>query len=115
MTPKQKEIENKGNKYLKLGILFLVLLIGLASTIYYVEKDKVPYVVTDARVWDGGGGDNLWNTAANWSGDLVPTDTDAVTIDTAVTVTATGTDISFATLTIGGTNAAILILQNNIT
>ncbi|PWH18947.1 MAG: hypothetical protein DDG59_04770, partial [Anaerolineae bacterium] len=32
-------------------------------------------------VWDGGGGDNNWSTAANWSGDAVPGATDDVYFD----------------------------------
>lgn len=30
------------------------------------------------RTWDGGGGNGLWNTPANWSGDTLPTSADAV-------------------------------------
>ena len=30
--------------------------------------------------WDGGAGDNLWSSAANWSTDIVPTSTDDVQI-----------------------------------
>ena len=32
-------------------------------------------------LWDGGGGDNLWTTAQNWSGDVVPGADDDVTIN----------------------------------
>lgn len=32
-----------------------------------------------AKTWDGGGGDNNWNTAANWNGDAVPQAGDTVT------------------------------------
>jgi hypothetical protein len=32
-------------------------------------------------IWDGGGGDNNWSTAANWSGDAVPGATDDVYFD----------------------------------
>jgi len=32
-------------------------------------------------VWDGGGGDNNWSTAANWSGDIVPGENDDVVFD----------------------------------
>src|SRR6185503_2597933 len=33
--------------------------------------------------WDGGGGDGLWTTAANWSGNMVPTSLDNVVLDNA--------------------------------
>jgi len=33
--------------------------------------------------WDGGGGDLNWFTAANWSGDVVPTSSDAVEMHTS--------------------------------
>ncbi|MDB5048990.1 MAG: hypothetical protein JWO30_2061, partial [Fibrobacteres bacterium] len=33
------------------------------------------------RTWDNGGADNLWTTAANWSGDVVPGSSDAVVFD----------------------------------
>ena len=32
------------------------------------------------RMWAGGGGDNNWTTAANWSGGVVPTTSDSVVI-----------------------------------
>jgi hypothetical protein len=34
-----------------------------------------------AQTWDGGGADNNWSTAANWSGNAVPTGTAAVIFD----------------------------------
>jgi autotransporter-associated beta strand protein len=34
-----------------------------------------------AKTWDNGGGDNLWNTAANWSPDGVPGSADDVTFN----------------------------------
>ena len=33
--------------------------------------------------WDGGGGDGLWDTATNWSGDVLPANGDDVTINGA--------------------------------
>jgi hypothetical protein len=32
-------------------------------------------------LWDAGGADNLWSTAANWNPDVIPTKTDPVSID----------------------------------
>jgi RHS repeat-associated protein len=40
-------------------------------------------------IWDGGGGDSLWSTPANWDNDLLPTSVDDVIIDSgtgAITV-----------------------------
>ncbi|MBF0433461.1 MAG: DUF2341 domain-containing protein, partial [Fibrobacteria bacterium] len=73
------------------------------------------------RIWDGGGSDTLWTTAANWSGDIVPSNTDSVvfngtsvkdcgigsTDDTVRAITFTGSysgnvDFSTAVLTING-------------
>ncbi|MCF3650680.1 beta strand repeat-containing protein, partial [Synoicihabitans lomoniglobus] len=36
---------------------------------------------TRAQVWDGGGADNNWNTAANWNPDSTPGTNDTVTFD----------------------------------
>ncbi len=44
--------------------------------------------------WDGGGGDNNWSTAANWSSDIVPTSTDAVVFN-ATSVNNSTIDASF--------------------
>ena len=72
------------------------------------------------RTWDGGGADDLWSTAANWSGDAAPaaaddvvfnaTSTKNATVDAALTVNSvtvnagyTGTITQAAALTV--TNA----------
>ncbi len=56
-------------------------------------------VVQLCATWDGGAGDGLWSSAANWSGDVLPTASSIVTIsgagvnatlDTDFTVGATG-------------------------
>jgi len=58
-------------------------------------------------IWDGGGADNLWTTAANWSGDTLPTTGDSVLVGSSATVTnananfssleiASGASVSFA-------------------
>ncbi|MGE4197612.1 MAG: hypothetical protein AB7G11_10875, partial [Phycisphaerales bacterium] len=59
--------------------------------------------------WDGGGGDNLWHTAANWSNDLVPTAADDVTVDIAATPT-----ILFNSAT-GSRSVQSLVLRENLT
>ncbi|HOX21867.1 MAG TPA: fibronectin type III domain-containing protein, partial [Elusimicrobiales bacterium] len=54
--------------------------------------------------WTGGAGDNSWHTAANWSGNAIPTASDDVTINASATVTASSQSaaINFNSLTIGG-------------
>ena len=37
------------------------------------------------RTWDGGGGDNLASTAANWSGDTTPVAADDIVLDATST------------------------------
>ena len=52
-----------------------------------------------AVTWDGGGADNDWETALNWSGDAVPGADDDVVIDTEVYVELNGsTTINSLTL-----------------
>ncbi len=45
-----------------------------------------PRTLLSAVTWTGGGGDNNWDTAANWSTDSVPGSTDDVTINIAADV-----------------------------
>ncbi|HLE58275.1 MAG TPA: hypothetical protein VJA85_01370 [Candidatus Limnocylindria bacterium] len=82
-----------------------------------------PLVQAATRTWDGGGADNNWSTAANWSSNLVPgaadtavfnaTSTKDATIDVAASVlgvsinmgyTGTITQAAGAPLTVGGSN-----------
>jgi hypothetical protein len=39
------------------------------------------FVLQAQSIWDGGGSDGLWNTPANWTGDIVPGATDNVVLD----------------------------------
>lgn len=57
---------------IRIGLLPLLLAGGISSGIVQAQS-----------VWDGGGADNDWTTAANWVGDLAP-------------VSATTTDVQFA-------------------
>lgn len=40
-------------------------------------------VAYSQKRWDGGGGNNLWNNANNWTGNTLPVSTDAVVLDNA--------------------------------
>ncbi|MFN0051311.1 MAG: hypothetical protein ACKV0T_03920 [Planctomycetales bacterium] len=55
--------------------------------------------------WDGGAGDGLWTSAANWSGDGVPGSSDDLTIDVE----------GDATITVRGTPTAVNTLRNHET
>ena len=65
------------------------------------------YTVSSPFLWDGGGMDDNWNTAANWAGDVVPTDGSSVQIDVAdgntLTLSDDLTDIAGLTKTGLGT------------
>ena len=70
-----------------------------------LEVRAVPAVVT----WDGGGLNSDWNTAANWSADVLPGPSDDVEIGTsfaAATITSTS-NVSIHSLT----SAASLIVS----
>ena len=45
-----------------------------------------PRTLLSAVTWTGGGGDNNWDTPANWSTDSVPASADDVTINIAANV-----------------------------
>lgn len=69
--------------------------------------------------WDGGGVDELWSTANNWSGNYVPNATDtvvfsasstkSVTIDQAVTIQGINIDSTYSTGTISQTTSFITL------
>ena len=48
----------------------------VAMTVTTLEDRVVPAIIN----WDGGGGDGLWSTARNWSGDALPGSADDVRI-----------------------------------
>jgi len=56
----------------KRGMLMAALVSGTAAVLVAAD-----------RTWDGEGGDGLWDTAANWSGDTVPGAADRAIITTA--------------------------------
>lgn len=75
------------------------------------------------RTWDGGGEDNKWSTAENWSGDTVPTNGDKIVFDvtglTGDEVLENDIDsLSLSGIELAGTNAsayAYTIEGNGIT
>ena len=61
----------KTNKLLVFGA-------SLAVSLFCLVIFKAPSAFAATRTWDGGGGDDNFNTAANWSGDAVPTTGDDI-------------------------------------
>jgi len=67
-----------------------------------LTRIAVPTGVT--RVWDGGGVGNLWSTAANWAGDVVPQPGDNIIFPDGVAKNPmfdAGTNVVFNTLLLG--------------
>ncbi len=58
--------------------LFQFSLVAFAVT-GFLFAGRTVFAAT--RTWDGGGADNNWSTAANWSGDATPTSADDVVFD----------------------------------
>lgn len=57
------------------------MLVKRASAAYpAILENFEPRQLLAAVAWDGGAGDNLWHSAANWSTNVVPTAADDVTI-----------------------------------
>ena len=54
------------------------------------------------RTWDNGAGTGVWGTAANWSGDTLPTTSDTVIINNGDTVYANLTLPSSLQITVSG-------------
>ncbi len=92
----------------------------IRSTFFIFILTSVLFSPAFAVTWDGDGGDGLWSTASNWSGDAVPASTADITIDCGCTVTSSAalqidgslTIASGTTLDLGANN--ITIGQNDV-
>lgn len=80
----------------RLIFYFLFVMMTLSSGICVAQK-----------TWTGNGGDGLWNTASNWSGNAVPVSTDQVLFDNSglagsysVTLPSGAVNVTIARLTI---------------
>lgn len=69
--------------------------------------------------WDGGGGDGLWSTSANWVTDIVPTINDDVLLDNSfvagnysVSLSNGNSSVLIRSLRISPANPYVIILQN---
>ena len=80
----------------KKSLLALILGIYLFST---------QTAFSQHRTWDGGAGTSTWSDAANWSGDVVPTTTDSVTIIAGANVIVTSTTTILKLRVLGATGS----------
>ncbi|MBI4425747.1 MAG: hypothetical protein HY554_18600, partial [Elusimicrobia bacterium] len=84
-----------------------------------VCSSLLPLLVSPAlatvRTWDGGAGDALWHTAANWNPDGTPGPGDDLAIDVATTVTVSASGpMEFGSLLLGGSSASTLIVSTGM-
>lgn len=80
-----------GREIQKLLQYFIFSAIFIAGLLFFAPQKAHAAV----RTWDGGGGDNNWSTAANWSDDTIPTGADTARFDATSVKNAT-VDASFA-------------------
>ncbi|MFT5265471.1 MAG: hypothetical protein ACI8YQ_004225, partial [Polaribacter sp.] len=72
---------------MNLFIIFLLsLLLPFTAAADSAEAISRASSLSEDRIWDGGGGDNLWMNPLNWSNDLLPEIDADVLIQTDVTV-----------------------------
>ena len=104
------KISTTKTNYIKTALAFLSVMLCLIFT---------QQTSAQTNTWDGSAGNGNWNTASNWSLNLVPTNAHDVVIPNNVTTTITvNTATAFCkTLTInGGTqNQTLAIGANNLT
>ena len=62
----------------------------------YMANYQVDVGAVD-RTWSGGAGDNLWTTAANWSGGIVPANGDVIAVANGGTIDMPANDWSLPT------------------
>jgi hypothetical protein len=55
--------------------------LGILVTVLAATLVAAPKAQAATRTWDGGGADNNWSTAANWSSDTLPVAGDTVTFN----------------------------------
>jgi len=92
---------------LSIGLALVLLICFVISVNTLLKSFFIASAVGENITWVGGDGN--WDEGNNWSGGVVPTNLDDVTIaDASVTVTAT-TTINFASLTISGDNVVFTL------
>ena len=77
------EIEIKNKKTFFWRGFILTLMLFSSFFIFTFEANAA------IKTWDGGGGDNKWSTAANWSGDTVPINADEIVFNSTSTKNCT--------------------------
>ncbi len=102
---------------IKRSISFAMAMVLTVSALAVWAPQKALAAV---RTWDGDGGDDNWNTAANWSDDTAPVNGDSVVFDLsemAGTTTATNniSNLSLAGLSFTGVGSSVTITGNALT
>lgn len=101
------------------AILFLVIQLGsfLLGGLALFSKNQTPSKAFASEVrWDGGGVDNNWSTAANWTGDTLPGTNDTVIFDsTSVKDSTIDTTFSVKGLFIDATYSGTITQSANLT
>ncbi len=69
-------------------------LVGVLAVGAWLATPMPAYAATST--WDGGAGDGLWSSAANWSGDVLPTASSSVVIALSGAVVTLDTDFTLA-------------------
>ena len=70
------------------GALRAILPVLIGCAVVAAALASAPRVQAATRTWDGGGGDGLWSTAANWSLNTLPIPGDTVIFDGTSTAAA---------------------------
>lgn len=86
-------------------------IIKLALLILFISQFSFAATVT----WDADGGDGLWSTATNWSGDAVPTSSDDVVINNGDMVTLSSLTTTVKSLDIDGNSTLTIAISGNLT
>ncbi|MBI5530990.1 MAG: hypothetical protein HY918_05865 [Candidatus Doudnabacteria bacterium] len=74
------DIATVGNLVLKTGNHHLLFQFGQSA------EQSAAEAFNSTKVWDGGGANSRWSTAANWAGDTLPQEADTVVFDNTCAV-----------------------------
>lgn len=97
--------------------LLFVLLEGSQRDIFSIQDTPQAEAAGATATWDGGGADNNATTAANWSGDTLPTAGDNIVFDATSTKAVTwniSAATTFATFTMSSAYTSTMTLNTSL-